>query len=61
MAARDAPGARNAGRGVTVHSDVVAVEQDRPSDPVANGAVDRSPDGRCEWYEGELRAFPQHA
>jgi hypothetical protein len=49
------------GGGVAVHSGAGPVEQDWPMFSLADGAVDRSGDGRRQWYQGGLAAFAEHA
>jgi hypothetical protein len=50
-----------AGRGVAVHRDAAAVEQDRPADADADRAVDSPPGRWRERDEDDLGAFAAHA
>jgi hypothetical protein len=42
---------------VAVHPGAVAVEQHRPADPIADGAVDRPPDRRRQRDQRQLGAL----
>jgi hypothetical protein len=50
-----------AGGGVPVHPGGSAVEQDRPVRAIGDGPVDGAADGRRQWNQDDLGAFPAHA